>query len=399
MDPSLSASSSRAPPFSLVEFGDLVSAALESPDPLLSFTSSQALFSLPYGSGKPRPEDDESGSRVRQMLRKFKKRAVSLVKRPSTRPPDRTRATSPEFRIPELRLSVHNVSCDEFVPYLPLAAQYERMSPYEHPISAFSSTPSLPTARSLYTSSNSSHYSFAPSPSTSSCSSGSTSSDSQYPTTPLTTVSEENCAPRRWSASSSAETDALPSSYTDPFAKPALRVVARAPAFPTTGRPLRRRGRLPLSPAKPPPACPIPAPPLPRYAHPYCRAQPVSVPASPATPSPTPNSHSKSKSNSRAPSLLDAFPTPPSHTPTPPNTPPATPKRRYRASSPFPFTPPHARGAGAGADWLFLDSSPDSVSASSCVPSPRSGRSGSGSAASTSGHSDDVFHSACEGAF
>ncbi|KAJ7723307.1 hypothetical protein DFH07DRAFT_1067281 [Mycena maculata] len=338
MDPSSFSSSSRAPPFSLLEFGDLVSAALDSPDPLLSFNS--PVLSLSRGSDKTPSEDDQSGSRMRQMLNKFKKRASALVKRPSTRPSPRLRASSPEYRIPELSLSasIHNVSCDNFVPYLPLVTQYERTSPYEHPFSTFSSTPSLPSqysTRSLYTNSNSSYSSVVPSPSTSSCSS---SSDSQYPITPLTTVSEEGYPARRWSASST-EPDG-PSA--DPFAKPAVCVVPHT--FSAPARPLRRRrARLPLAPAKPPPTTPIPPPPA-KYTHPYARA-------------PTP------------PSLLDAFPAPPAHTPTPPATP-----RRYRASSPFPFTPPRA----AGADWLDLSSPPGSP----------------GSLGSESGHSD-VFHSAC----
>ncbi|KAJ7637855.1 hypothetical protein B0H17DRAFT_1277770 [Mycena rosella] len=324
MDYYTASTSPRAPPFSLVEFGDLVSAALESPDPL--FSNASRLFSLD-GRGENLQEGDGSSSRVRQMLKKFKKRAATLVKRPSTRP---MRPSSPEYRIPELRLSTcfRNASCEEFVPYIPLVAQYERMSP------AYRSTPALPTqcaAPSLYTNSNSSHSSFAPTPSTSSCSSATTAS---FPTTPLTTVSEEGFPPRRWSASSSTDADSEPPTPRDPFAKHALRVVPRSKlaAYPSPSpsptRPTRRRRRpARVAPAQPPPARPIPPPPF-AHTHPYRRAQPR--PASPVSFA-----------------LLDAFPAPPSHTPSPPVTPP----RRTRAPPrPLTLSPP----------WLDLSSPPES---------------------------------------
>ncbi|KAJ7300826.1 hypothetical protein DFH08DRAFT_1090443 [Mycena albidolilacea] len=377
MDPAVapSSSSSRAPPFSLVEFRNLVSAALDSPDPI-PFSESSPLFSVSYTP----LESEQNGSRVRQIIQKFKKRATSLVRRPSTRTTAVVRANSPEYHIPELRLSA-NVSCDEFAPYLPLVTQYERRSPYVRPMSTCRSTPFLPSQYSLtnlYDLSNSSHTSFTPSPTRTSCSSGSTSSESQYPTTPLNTVFEAN---RRWSRCSTDETYENPS---DPFAKPIVPVSCFHTYTPAitkpSSRPPRRRARLPLSPTKPPPVSPIPAlPPLP---HPYRRATPLMFPESPTPPSRS-RSESVSRSLSRkdsSNSLLDAFPAPPTHTPTPPVTP--TRPRRCRASSPFPFTP--TRSPDAGADWLDLSSSPGSLV---------------DGASSASGHSDvDVFHSACSGA-
>ncbi|KAK7064949.1 hypothetical protein R3P38DRAFT_2491252, partial [Favolaschia claudopus] len=210
-----SITSSRAPPFSLVEFGNLVSAALDSPDSILSSDAS-TFFSLSNASrcGTPAGSEQSGGSRVRQMLQKFKKRASSLVKRPSTRRLSSLRASSPEYQIPELSLSPEN----EFAPYMPLVTQYERRTPYVRPISTCMSTPSLPsqyTLESHYgTTSNSSHSYSIPSPSTSdsSCCSSGTSSESQHPTTPLNTVFEE-CAIRRWSHCST-DTDETPS---DPF--------------------------------------------------------------------------------------------------------------------------------------------------------------------------------------
>ncbi|KAK7008076.1 hypothetical protein R3P38DRAFT_2409919, partial [Favolaschia claudopus] len=216
-----STTSSRAPPFSLVEFGNLVSAALESPDPIL-YSDASTFFSLPNGSrcGTPAGSEQSGSSRVRQMLQKFKKRASSLVKRPSTRRLSSLRASSPEYQIPELSLS----SEGEFAPYMPLVTQYERRTPYVRPISTCMSTPSLPSQYTLElshygTSSLSSSHSYSiPSPSTSDsscCSSTGTSSESQHPTTPLNTVFEE-CAIRRWSHCST-ETDETPS---DPFTHP-----------------------------------------------------------------------------------------------------------------------------------------------------------------------------------
>ncbi|KAJ7474252.1 hypothetical protein FB451DRAFT_1398240 [Mycena latifolia] len=322
MDRSPSASP-RALPFSLVEFGDLVSAALDSPDPLLSFNSSR-LFSV----GENPADGEQGSSRVRQMLKKFKKRAFAFGKRPSTCPP---RPSSPVYRIPELRLSMsfQNVSCDDFVPYVPLVTQYERAR--ARPNSPLRSTPSLPShdhssSHSLYTASNSSHSSFAtaPTPSTSSCSSASA-SISSYPTTPLTTVSEEGFPARRWSACSS-DSDLTPASHgadADAFGKRAVHDVPPSGTFPAAAaRPLRCRARLPL--AQPPPACPIPAPPLPlpfpAHTHPYRRAQPLLEPESPTPRPPT--------RRGGGGSLLDEFPAPPSYTPSPP--------RRCRTSAPPP---------------------------------------------------------------
>ncbi|KAF7367653.1 hypothetical protein MSAN_00829000 [Mycena sanguinolenta] len=245
MDPfvvAASSSSPRAPPFSLVEFGNLVSAALDSPFPILSSDSSP-LFSVPYNMETPQ-ETEQSGSRVRQIIRKFKKRATALVKRPSARSVTSIRARSPEYRIPELRLS-SSVSCADFVPYLPLVAQYERASHLRQLSSTCRSTPSLPTQRplkTLYDTSNASHSSFVHSPSASSCSSASTSSESQYPTTPLNPVFEETALIRRWS--SSTETDEGPF---DPFAKPPVSMsLPHASTSSTSASHPRRRARSPL---------------------------------------------------------------------------------------------------------------------------------------------------------
>ncbi|KAJ7763918.1 hypothetical protein B0H14DRAFT_3510574 [Mycena olivaceomarginata] len=271
MDPAAapsSSSSSRAPPFSLVEFRNLVSAALDSPDPI-PFSESSPLFSVSY----PPLESEQNGSRVRQIIQKFKKRATSLVRRSSTRTTAVVRANSPEYRIPELRLSA-NVSCDEFAPYLPLVAQYERRSPYVRPMSTCRSTPFLPSQYSLtnmYDLSNSSHTSFTPSPTRTSCSSGSTSSESQYPTTPLNTVFEAN---RRWSRCSTDETYENPS---DPFAKPIVPVSRFHTYTPAITKP--------TSPPAPPPRAPSPfshqAPA--RIPHPRLAAAPAPLPPRHAT--------------------------------------------------------------------------------------------------------------------
>ncbi|KAJ6459623.1 hypothetical protein C8R45DRAFT_553458 [Mycena sanguinolenta] len=407
MDPFVaeSSSSSRAPPFSLVEFGNLVSAALDSPFPILSSDSSP-LFSVSYNRETPQ-ETEQSGSRVRQIIKKLKKRASTLVKRPSPRSVTSVRASSPEYRIPELRLS-SNVSCADFVPYIPLVAQYERASPHVRQLSTCRSTPSLPTQRSLktlYDTSNAFH-SFPKSPSTSSCSSGSTSSESQYPTTPLNNVFEESTLIRRWSCST--ETDESPF---DPFAKPPVSMsLPHTPTFIASSVRPYRRAHLPPSPPNPPPKWPLPALPPPESTHPYRRAMPLwyssseslseslsdSAPASPTL-----------RSRKRT-SLLDAFPAPPTFTPLPM---PETPPRRCRASSPFPFTPTR------NVDWLDLMSSPGSElelepepesPASESVPDWDSSpddddddqHSCCGSVeTSTSGHStsDDAFHSACSG--
>ncbi|KAJ7461407.1 hypothetical protein B0H11DRAFT_2285951 [Mycena galericulata] len=104
-----------------------------------------------------------------------------------------------------------------------------------------------------------------------------------------------------------------------PHRESALSVVTRAPAFHTVAAP-------PRTPA---------------------------INVSPGSPSPSPPPKSKSSSAPSleqaargSASLFDAFPAPPSHT----TRPPATPKRHYRANSPFPFTP-HARTGGVAAGF------------------------------------------------
>ncbi|KAJ7259787.1 hypothetical protein C8J57DRAFT_1339150, partial [Mycena rebaudengoi] len=331
MDRSESPSSPRVPPFSLVEFGDLVSAALDTPDPLLSFNTSPFFSKLHPGENAASGE--QSIGRFRQVLQKFKKHATAFARRSAARSTEEVRPSSPEYRIPELSLSVSwcGASGDDFVPYLPLVAQYERSSPYQRPISTYSSTPSLPSqcsTRSLYANSNSSYCSFnPPSPGASSCSSGYTSSESHYPTTPLRTVSEESCS--CWSADS-ADWDDCP---TDPFRKTGVHVVCSpsfTPTFPSNARPLRRRGLLCLPPSQPPPSCPLPPAPLSHRRPPRLMLQ-------------DPRTRTVSSTT-----LLDAFPTPPAHTPT--RTPPVTPKRRYRASgliSPPPQDPRSPRTPSA----------------------------------------------------
>ncbi|KAF8188179.1 hypothetical protein K438DRAFT_1972369 [Mycena galopus ATCC 62051] len=399
-----SSSSSRASPFSLVEFGNLVSAALDSPDPLFSS------LSLSYGRQSVLVTEESANSRVRQIIQKFKKRASGLVRRSSTRTAPVTRATSPDYRIPELRLS-HHVPCDEFVPYLPLVAQYERAT---RQISTRRSTPSLPSQCSpkpkplhLYAAS---HSSFAtplpsPTPSASSCSSASTSSTSHGPATPRNTVFEDTCRLRRWS--SETQTDENP---TDPFAKPAVPAcvplprLSRSSSASARTRSLHRRARIPPSPPRqPPPARPVPAlPPLPKYlynTHPYGRA----VPQFPASPPPSrshSHSHSHSRSRSRvrsSTSLLDAFPAPPTHTP------PPTPPR----SAPFPFacTPTTTTPTRADWDWLELEASPSSASVSSSLsalpdshsPFARFNPNRERPDSSCSDADTDMFHSACSG--
>ncbi|KAJ6569278.1 hypothetical protein B0H19DRAFT_1256926 [Mycena capillaripes] len=401
------------PPFSLVEFGSLVSAALDSPDPIL-FSSPVSYASSSTAALHDAVQSD-SYVGVRQMLSKFKKRASALVKRPSstTQPRAETRAQSPEYRhrIPELRLSASlhtdEDADDAFVPYLPLVTRYER---------AARSMPSLPTQCSSHavsqshyhayaTHSNASHSSFAsptsssfPSPSlsansTSSCSSASSSS---YPTTPLTTVSKE----RRWSVCTSTSS-AADENPIDPFAKPLYVVPASAPGSSNSksnsnpGFRPRPRRLLPLAPAPAPapaPPLPLPLPPVSvsmpsregqRQRHPY-DLPPLPSPTLSSNSSRTrTQSHRAKKKTVR--SLLDAFPAPPTFTPTPPTTPARTGEGRFAAQQMQ--TPP----------WLDPESSSASISYS---PPSRSRTShDSGSWHSEVDEDGDVFHSACSGSF
>ncbi|KAJ7612638.1 hypothetical protein FB45DRAFT_874847 [Roridomyces roridus] len=342
----VSSSSSRAPPLSLPEFVDLVSAALDSPalDPVLSFTSPQ-----------PRPAPVERRkSGMRQMFAKFK----TLVTRYNTpsRPSVGRHSTSPEYRIPELHL-----------PYTPLAVHSEHHHPYPsrvlNPKVYSISTPALPLYRVNSISSSSGNASL------SSCSSAS--SDVQYPTTPLTTVSEEGGS--RWSACSSTEAEHLPAAAAKPlplrlpsFASiPNFHTHTSTPmikeSYNTTLRRSRTRRAAAQGPPVPPPAYPLPPPP-PKddefmSCHPYARARPVCPPS----PSPAPSSK---RGTVRHPyenpkSILDAFPAPPTAT-----------RRPYRASSPFPFalppraarpcTPPPLKKEEQ--DWLDLETSPSATS-------------------------------------
>ncbi|KAJ7106446.1 hypothetical protein C8R43DRAFT_210654 [Mycena crocata] len=194
-----------APPFSLREFGDLVSAALDPPSSVSpqssspspssspfpasansnSNSNSTSAFNIPFSASvsdsntqKPqRKEERENRSQrgiVHTMLTRFKRRASEFVGSGSvsgsssslTRPP----SPSP-YRIPDLRMSAH-VASDEsvFVPFVPPVVQYEReraalsspnfnfnlrlsTSNKAHPIScaptstpALASTPSLPSS-------------------------------------------------------------------------------------------------------------------------------------------------------------------------------------------------------------------------------------------------------------
>ncbi|KAJ7080565.1 hypothetical protein C8R43DRAFT_1245190 [Mycena crocata] len=171
------------PPFSLREFGDLVSAALDPPSSSSSsstafpsssstaLSSSPSTFSLPLSAyptdskavsvsrdqreekERQRQRESQGGLRLRTMLTRFKRRASAFVgggsgnttgpspnitsssssserwtvvpspssatSRPKTRP------TSPSlYRIPELRLSTHITEL--FVPFVPPVVQYEK---------------------------------------------------------------------------------------------------------------------------------------------------------------------------------------------------------------------------------------------------------------------------------
>ncbi|KAJ7152502.1 hypothetical protein C8R46DRAFT_1042765 [Mycena filopes] len=386
----------RAPPFSLLEFGNLVSAALASPDipPLAS--------ALPVSrESTTAPTAHTAHTTRRSLLSRVKHALVSLRTPPTTNPrraaseparaPPHRRARSPAYRIPELqRLSSFNAfdttnpkDASAFEPNVPLVMQYERVYGL--------SVPSLPSY-SLRTSTSS------PPSSTSSC----TSSGSSYPPTPLTLtpVSEafsEDVCTSRWSLSSSSTcSDAEPVFLTKPNS-------SNSRPAPTPTPTLRRcRTRLSLGlrlrlhllpPAKPVPACPLP--PLPAYAS----SRHTSTPPTPTvyanqrvsrhtfSASPAPTAHADQHAPSRSlrsvrslhslrvchsplhdeetrslttrarpsarsgrrapvPSLLEAFPVPPNSVPSSPYSSPAkssksassSPSKRPR--SPFPFTRP-----------------------------------------------------------
>ncbi|KAJ7152510.1 hypothetical protein C8R46DRAFT_1357530 [Mycena filopes] len=392
----------RAPPFSLGEFGDLVSAALASPDipPLTS--------ALP-----PR----QTRARL-SALSSFHHQSPRVASEPAREPPHR-RARSPAYRIPELqRLSSFNAfdttnpqDASAFEPALPLVMQYERVYGQSAPsLPSYAYSSSSPSASSAYTDS---------SPSTSTCSCSS--SNSSYPpSSPMTTLSpvcessSEDACTSRWSLSSSACSDAEPVFLTKPTETPTPAPTLR-----------RRRTRLSLGlrlhlgggvlpPAKPVPACPLPPLPFHHSPPPSSDAFSTSSASSHHTftaLAPTPTAPAKSlrsvrslhslpvsprdhedarslmsarqrpsaRSGRRAPipSLLDAFPVPPSSVP---SSPPSSPSKSAssslskRPSSPFPFTRPI----------------PISIPGA-YPPSP-------GSSDAAEEDEDDEFHSACSDA-
>ncbi|KAJ7152517.1 hypothetical protein C8R46DRAFT_1228742 [Mycena filopes] len=388
----------RAPPFSLLEFGDLVSAALASPD------------IPPLATALPVPRESTATPTAtktrRSLLSRVKHALVSLRFPPSTTHPRRAasepapepphrRARSPAYRIPELqRLSSFNAfdtsnpkDASAFEPAVPLVMQYERVYGL--------SVPSLPSYASYSSPSSSAYFDSSPPSSTSSC----TSSGSSYPPTPsiLSPVfesSSEDACTSRWPLASSAFSDAEPVFLTKPTQTPTPTLTLR-----------RRRTRLSLGlglrlgllpPAKPLPVCPLP--PLPSHASLLPFSQPsFDAFSSPSAfshvasrhtftaPTPTPTAHpdqrpSKSlrsvrslpfslsrsplhdedtrslttrarpsaRSGRRAPvpSLLDVFPVPPSSVPSSPYSSPsksvksASSSPSKRPSSPFPFTRP-----------------------------------------------------------
>ncbi|KAJ7259714.1 hypothetical protein C8J57DRAFT_1233395 [Mycena rebaudengoi] len=226
-------SPSRMPPFSLLEFGELVTAALDSPDPSFASTS---LFPLAHSLERKKSAQNlhlQSSSRMRLLLAKIKQRAVALVKRPRLhfRHTSPAKAPTPRHASPTSGFADHSTRCsslEPFVPYLPLAVQYERMSPYGgNSVSVLSA------------SSDCSHA--PPSPTVSFFSSSeSACSGSSTPTTPR----------RPWSVFTVAEdSDDLRACY-DPFAKAAVRVVHRScvvlPSPSSTPRRRPRRRPLPL---------------------------------------------------------------------------------------------------------------------------------------------------------
>ncbi|KAJ7461402.1 hypothetical protein B0H11DRAFT_2057005 [Mycena galericulata] len=261
---------SRLPPFSLVEFGDLVSAALDPPGDALSFPNAP-LFSLSSHTIERKKSIQnlnvsQSHSRVRRILSKLKKRAAALVKRPRPRLPVRFRhASSKQQPLREQRVqsSVLSVTptpaLDEgldpdadddslvFAPYLPLVAQYERMAPYAYAYAAPSlpepsyASPSL-SAFGVSRVSTSSCSPGPPSPTASSFS-GSSSDSASRCSSSFSTATHSPTLPTyslhgqehgRWSVLSvdsfvagDREAEGAGAAY-DPFAKGAVRVVHRS---------------------------------------------------------------------------------------------------------------------------------------------------------------------------
>ncbi|KAJ7086296.1 hypothetical protein C8R43DRAFT_1051358 [Mycena crocata] len=421
------------PPFSLREFGDLVSAALDPPFSSSSsstafsssnsaaFSSSPSTFSLPLRScsyldsdsktvsvSRDQREKEKDRQRERQqsqgslrtMLTRFKRRASAFVGGGSSTtasssssgsekwavvasPTSRTRPTSPSlYRIPELRISAHVTPGEfahTFVPFVPPVVQYEKQrerAVKAHTISsatspayssssttsagccgsspyASSSTPSLPSP-SLHASLGAEHmYAHAdaasclsfppPSPAYSTSSSSPSSSTSSYTpsSSPASSSSPTNSPSSSIdSCSSAASSDFPPTPTMFALPSPSVSVSERRwsvtwssgeDSNPFVGKPPRSppcipsfnalnnnnfpRRRLPssatLPPSRPPPTQALPPLPLPPLrvrvdievecdfpdseewtpTHPYATAVPIE--------------------------LLDAFPLPPQHTPTP----------------------------------------------------------------------------------
>ncbi|KAJ7159526.1 hypothetical protein C8R46DRAFT_1038829 [Mycena filopes] len=462
----------RAPPFSLLEFGDLVSAALASPDipPLASAIPVPQATTTPTA---PTTRTRSLFSRVKHALTLVSLRSPHSTTNPrrgASAPavPDTHRRTrSPTYRIPELqRLSAFSAfdaapltaKADAFEPALPLVMQYERVYGQSVPLLPSYSAYSSPSASSAYCDSS-------PPTSTSSC----TSSGSSYPPTPLTLSSvSEDPSESRWSLSSCADSD-----VNDVFLN-----VQHLKQVPTPTPTLRRRTRLSLGlglrfhlgrglpPAKPVPACPLPPLPFP-HSHPpssdaFSQAfSDTSSTFSPSptsrhtftAPTPTPTAHAEqpasrslrsvqslhsfrvvplhdeetrslttrarpsARSGRRAPvpSLLDAFPVPPSSLPSSPFKPPLSrvesfsdrrrvvdlqeeeaehSMTRARPHSPFPFTRPIPTTIPIAIPGAYPPSPPrfsafgddDDFDAQDDVSHEEEG---------AEGEDGDVFHSAC----
>ncbi|KAJ7476671.1 hypothetical protein FB451DRAFT_246259 [Mycena latifolia] len=225
-----------SPSFSVLEFGDIVSAALDSPEPSLSFTNLPLVTSALERRKSSRNLQGTTTSRVLLALTKLKKQAAALMKRPR----QRFRYSEPLPLPRVLSPSVTDIDiedgCDSpgeaFTPYLPLVVQYERMSRYAIPTSPSTST--LPTCRASTSLSNS-----PPSPTTSVFSSECSSADTHLPATP------QYMLPRPWSALGTYGDDLS----NDPFAKDDVRIVNRScevlSSSPPPVRRRRRPGRLP----------------------------------------------------------------------------------------------------------------------------------------------------------
>ncbi|KAJ7152537.1 hypothetical protein C8R46DRAFT_1228757 [Mycena filopes] len=399
-------------------------------------------------------------TRTRSLLSRVKHALASLRSPPSTTNPRRAasepavpdthrRTRSPVYRIPELqRLSSFNAfdaallttKADVFAPALPLVMQYERVYGQSVPsLPSYSAYSSPPSASSAYTDSSLST-------STSSCSS----SHSSYPPSPpMTTLipacesSSEDACTSRWSLSSSAFSDAEPVFLTKPNSRPTPTPTLRRRTRLSLGLGLRLHlDRSVLPPAKPVPVCPLP--PLPAYAsspHSWAAFSPSSARHTSTLPTPTAHADQRASSKSlrsvrslpfslsryplhdedtrslttrarpsvrsgrRAPvpSLLDAFPVPPSSVPSSLHSSPlksvksasasSSPSKRPR--SPFPFTRP-IPGAYPPSPPRFFPFG-DEDDADSHEDEGAEGEEDSGEQGED--RDGDVFHSACSDAF